>query len=362
MTVSHTEMSTFLTCQRKHELAYHSNLQRIPSGANKARYYGTAFHAAMAYNLFYYNKPLKERVLGARKAADDAIRELTIQNKVVRNSDGIDVIDHEYYNMILEIKDAMPYILDYAIPKIDFERYRPIRFGELMETGKPSKDTQYVIEWKFQYGDFTGIIDCVLFDNVLNEYVLVDWKLRYVFPNDDAASLDGQLPFYAAILNEMGASITKTIMWQFRRNPPQPARINKNGTPSIAAQSTTFEYWWSTLPSDLQKRLDRNEWALLLEDKVKSERDFCNQVVNEVTPISSSMALQNAELTLKAINTAKQNFDNGIPAPALLGGQTCQYCDFFKICSTIRYGQNPKDIIALEYQSRTNEDLALDTD
>jgi hypothetical protein len=391
-TVSWSQMLTYMTCGRKHELAYFENLERIPNAMNKARMYGTAFHAAMAENLRLWGEPINKRIQWARREGLKSLDEETLPQKTVLNGEGKPVLDQSYYNMVNEIRTALPAIIEFAVRNIDFERYQPVTIGKLFglnsylvacdeckgeghgnyedtgagydcracdTTGMDNKKVHTpIIEWEFQYGSFKGIVDAVLLDTWTNEYVVVDWKLRYMFQSDDVAALDGQLAFYAALLNSMGARITKAVMWQFRRSVPQPAKLNQNGMPSVAAQTTTFDYWWDTLPSDLQGKLKRDEWAKTLEGKVKDISYFVNPVSTPVTEGSSKTALDNAYLVLNAIQNASIKNSQGIPAPALLGGQTCQFCDFFRLCSgAFKYGGDATLLIQLEYRPRRTEEV-----
>lgn len=385
-TVSWSQMLAYLQCPRKHELSYFDNLERIPNAMNKSRMYGTVFHAAMAENLRLHDMPINHRIVQSRQAAFAALEEETLPQKTVMTGEGKVILDQSYYDMVNEIGTSIPPIIEFAIRNIDFTRFRPVKAGELFGLTSPAvrcdacdgqgvemtygrkcpvcnglgynaeKADALVIEWVFEYGSFKGIVDAVLYDAWSDEFILVDWKLRYAFPHDDVAAMDGQLAFYAALLNDMGARIRKTVMWQFRRAVPQLARLNQNGMPSVAAQTTTWEYWWETLPSDLRAKLNEAEWRATMEGKVKDLSYFTNPVTSPVTQMSSRNAMDNALLVLDAIRNAGKRYDDAIPAPAILSSNGCQYCDFFKLCANpFKYGGDATNIIQFEYRPRRKE-------
>lgn len=403
---SWTAMQAFMTCNRKFELSQIENIERMPSEKNEARLLGVCLHAGMAANLLSQQHPLEHRVKIAIEAAEKALKLETVPNKLIKGLDGKPTIDTIYYLMLEGIHQQLPRLLEYIIPQIDLERYYVPLAGAILAEGvwskcdncagsgmvaggNPSctkcyglghdktymrtcscygeyvcsscngkghsanKKMQRMVEWKFEFENFTGYIDALLYDRQTGDFVLVDWKFRSKFTHDETAALDGQLPFYAACLNAMGANITATVMYQIRTAIPKPAAINQNGQPSIAAQDTTWEYWLKTLPLDLRRRLDLDEWRLKLENKLKSERDYINPVEALVTEKSSELALDNARMTARMMEAAKRIYQDGYALPATLNDNACKWCDFLRLCrSPLKYGGDATAIIDEEYQQR----------
>lgn len=403
---SWTAMQTFARCNRAFELGYRENIELIPNETNEARLTGMVLHAGMAANLLTQREPLDERIKIAIKAAERALEQETIPNKLIRGLDGNQVIDTFYYLMLEGIHQQIPRLLEYIIPQFDLERYYVPLAGELLPKGDwckcdicsgsgkvrhgqttcnrcyglgtdksygrecscviedecqncdstgfaESKMRQPMVEWKFEFEDFTGIIDAVLYDRETGEFIMVDWKFRSKFVADEIAAMDGQLPFYAACLNAMGAKISQTVMYQVRRAVPKPAVINQNKMPSIAAQDTTWSYWLETLPSDLRDKLDLGEWQVKLEHKLKSETDYINPIAMIVTDKSSEIALNNARMIVAMMEVANRMYDDGYAMPATLNDTACKWCDFKMLCRAgLKYGGDTQQLIEDEFQQR----------
>lgn len=404
-TYSWSEMQSFMKCQRQHELTYHENLQKIPTKASEARIFGTVMHAAMAANLHNQHRPYEQRRKIAANEAHRVIDLETLPNKLLQTANG-EVIDTFYYMMMEEMHYFVPVLIEYVLQHIDLDRFYVPKAGEILPLGdwafcdnckgsglvnvaskscpscfgigfdktygrmcgcveakdcsacagsgySTAKAEALMIEWRFEHGYFNGIIDAMLCDRHTQDIILVDWKFRKQFPNSEVAALDGQLPFYAAVLNGMGAQITKTIMWQIRRSVPKPATINQNGMPSIAAQDTTWEYWVETLPSDLRDKLHLNEWRDKLEGKLKDTADYINPIINHVNETSSDLAMDNALAVVRSMEFARKLYEEGHAMPAALNTEACKFCDFFTLCrSPFKWGGDARELIALEYEQR----------
>lgn len=394
MHYSWSQMQSYAKCGRAHEMGYIEGYEKTPSAGNRARYYGSAFHAGMAAALVMSRKdvPVEELLKTAVGAARKALDDMTIQNKIVTGTDGKSYDDKDYYDMMHEIGQAIPTILRYYIPMIDFARYYvpmvhevitvspqtlpckhcngsgwsvpPITSGEDATECTVCDGTginraaaeQPMVEFYFQYGKFSGIIDAVLYDRNTGQFVLVDWKLRKSFPMDELAAIDGQLGFYAACLEKMGATISETIMWQFKLQTPKPANINKNGLPSIAAQDTTWEYWVETLPSPTLKLIKLDEWKVTMADKLKSVEDYSRPVRTPVSDFMLLAAYDNALEIVHMIEVSQARYLEGRPAMAVLGSNACSFCDFKLLCASVfKHGGDAAALLDLHYQKRSHE-------
>lgn len=344
---SWSRMQAFLSCPRKYELSYIENLERIPGIENRNRMLGSAFHAGIAMYLHLYDpdQPRPDTIMSfAIAAALTWIGENTERNAQYYDYEaGAYRKDLAYYDMIVELDRLVVKLLNYHIPLIGIgTKYRVAREIELNFEDRPlgADPSNLMVEFEFEHNGYRGFVDAVLVDIETGQFVAVDWKTRATFPFDAMASIDGQLPFYAALLNDMGANITKTIMWQFKTAVPKPATINKNGQPSIAAQATTWEYWCETLPPPI----DPDRWEEKIRHKLKTGEYFQNPVEAEVTKFSSNMALQSAHDTVMIIDDR---------FPARLSSYGCKGCDFWRLCSApLKYGGDATDLIKQEYRQK----------
>lgn len=383
--VSWSSMQSYLTCPRKYELSYVSGLQRKPSADHRNLMLGSAFHAGIqAALLAEYSSSLHMMAMTTEwmvKAAVDAarayIREHTVTDKMVRDytAPGAMVLDFDYYNMVREVGVLVVELLRYHIPLLGLgSRYIVPSVGDVVRGLPPEyrhadgADPVPAVEWHFEYPlmdnvTLSGYIDAVLWDTQTNEYVIVDWKTRGNFPFDDDALIDGQLHLYAAVVNDLSeymhgahpeaAPIHNVVMWQFKTKTPSPASISKKTLlPNVGAKSydTTWEVWCATLPAGINP-----DDYVDLKAKMKTDEDFQRRVVAPVTALSTTLARENAEAAVRAIQWQLQS---NHPAPAVLSSNGCKFCDFAMLCrNPLRYGGDVQTMLDEHYTTRnTNEE------
>lgn len=347
---SWSELTTFMSCNRKWELSYVEGLQKKPSREYANRYRGQAFHTGIAD--FIVHRDIEQAV----KKAQSELIDMTVLNKLVYSyEDKSYAIDTEYYELMEELRTEVTAILRYQLPLIP-TNYRVVTTGEFFN----AEGDAPMIEYRFDYSSpsgniISGFVDAVLHDGT--EYIVVDWKLRKSFPFDEMALIDGQIHLYSAVLNELsrhvgGHSITGAIMWQFSTSTPKPARINKDGTPSVAVQDTTWDHWCATLPVGIKAE----KYEAEIRPKLKENSDYVRLAVTPITDVSSNQALDNAEGIIEAVTFARSRLDSGRPLPASLGSHSCQFCDFVKLCSVpFRFGGDATEIIETEYDKKVSQ-------
>lgn len=367
MNISWSLIQTFLSCPRKFELSYLEGLSRASADQFNLKL-GSAFHAGLEAALrlvvsgvIVNNENLIDAAVAAAVAwvRDDAISGKQVYNK---SADAFEP-DTKYYQMMAEVRNLVPPLLTYHIPLMGIGRYIPVTKGEVL--GYIQADEQIrnadiygteellelALEWKFKFpigndNFVTGMIDAVLLDQETGELVIVDWKTRGVFPNDNLALVDGQVHLYAAILNKMGANITRVAMWQFSTKLPSPASISaKNHRPNTGAASydTTWDYWVATLPPNISPE----KYEAEMKPKLKQPEDYQRIVWGVVTDVSTDMMMDNVMATLHAIETMK---NNKFGFPAVLGSNACKWCDFLPLCAnTFRYGGDATELIERDY-------------
>lgn len=189
-----------------------------------------------------------------------------------------------------------------------------------------------------------GYVDAVLIDVETDECVIVDWKTVQSVRDATTAMLDDQLHLYAAALNHSGGNISRVVMWQFRKSVPKPANINKNEQPSVAAQATTWDVWYNTLPPRTKSIVDADlaTWEAWATQKLKSEAEFNSPIESHITHGSNYAAIENLLAIAGYANWIRVRAKSGQVVPAIADGGfngTCQYCPFRVLCvDTLRYG------------------------
>lgn len=214
--------------------------------------------------------------------------------------------------------------------------------------GKTYDDTP-VVEYEFTVNisddvALHGYVDAVLIDIETGECVIVDWKTTQSVRDATTAMLDDQLHLYAAALNHSGGNISRVVMWQFRKSVPKPANINKNEQPSVAAQATTWDVWYNTLPPRTKSIVDADlaKWEAWATQKLKSEAEFNSPIESHITHGSNYTAIENLLAVAGYANWIRERAKSGQVVPAIADGGfngTCQYCPFRMLCvDTLRYG------------------------
>jgi hypothetical protein len=166
----------------------------------------------------------------------------------------------------------------------------------------------------------------------------------------ESAAIDGQLFLYAAILRQFyGIPISRAVMWQFKQSPPKPAKLKQNGEPSVAAQSTTWDMWISTLPAPVRENLRIAEWHTWAQEKLHPLDDFMSIVDSPLNDAADSMTLTNVRLIANRMAMAQHEEQQ----PAIYSSYGCVYCPFKPLClNPFRYGTSAEFMLSELYQPR----------
>lgn len=354
--ISWTSMQTFMSCQRKYELAYIEGLTAKPSTNSTGLFFGTAIHAGIHEYL------LSGKVSLAIRKAEDTLRSLTppavsVYNPVTKQH----VLDQEFYEEMRLLHLKAGEVLRFYLPQLGIgTKYRVISVGEMLGHG-PEYDIRPVLELNVQMGDIQGIVDAVLEEINTGERVVFDWKTRQALGNETLAMVDGQLHLYAAMLRNMGAvNITKVCMVEFKTSLPKPVELSakdKQPLTGRASYDTTWEYWVSSLPAGI----DPAKYEEVMKPKMKRIEDFMRFTEMPVTDVSDAEARRNAEWIAKLMREVDVY---GEPLPAVLGSNACKFCPFARLCAgPLRYGGDVESILDIYYDrgsSVPSEDFAGD--
>lgn len=381
--VSWSSIQAYLSCPRKYDLSYRARLQRLPSAEHRNMILGSAFHAGI-------DRALREEfdasvhqisittpwlVQAAVEEARIYIEQATVVNKRIPSeaAGGALALDFDYYQMLREVSALVVELLEYHLPKIGIgSRYLVPSIPDVLAGNAPQwlgNDPVPATEWHFEYPldentVLSGYIDSILWDTEEEQYVMVDWKTRGVFPYDGVALLDGQLHLYAAVVNDMAGyfngqrPINKIVMYQFRTKTPAPASISKRtNLPNDGAKSydTTWEVWCNTLPHGIDPTRYTYMQALM-----KTDADFQHPVQAAVTQFSCDAALQNVDAAVASMRAA---IASGKPMAAVLSSNGCKWCDFARLCATpLRYGGELDSLIAAYYETKPEKETETDND
>lgn len=351
MKFSWSSMQKFIGCPRSFEWSKVYRLRRKGIDDGDARMLGSLVHAGFEKALdFSFHQTgdyqVSEMVAAGRYGV------IAYYNENLKKD-----MPEDYYAYMAMARELALDIVAYQIPQLGIgEKYRVASYhdvfganGSKNSLGVWDKDMAQIpmLEWDFSYdwGDhtITGIIDAVLQDLDSGELILVDFKCRRNLIDDGDVIMDGQLPFYATLLSQQSiVPIRSTIQWQVAARVPKPAKINKDGTPSVAAIASTPAAWAASLRA---LGIDPEKWLPQMEGKLHSDADFSSKVYRPVTETVRREMLHNLDNTITMIELASQTDSY----PAAFNAYTCAFCDFKKLCLGRLGGASVEQIIHLDF-------------
>jgi hypothetical protein len=263
--------------------------------------------------------------------------------------------DDDYYAEMAFNRDIIPQLVRLNIPMMELgSRYRVAMKSEFYNLD--GEDDTPLVEHEFETTDaaedgrerkITGVVDAVLYDKQTETYILYDWKVRGRLLDPVAVMQDIQLALYATVLNsdayrnDKDSYISLTRMYQMLKTPPKPAKLKKDGTPSVAKQASYFEFWWNSLPTPFRSKESRSKWEETMSDKLRQQEDWVLAVDNPVTWHTMEEVSDVVEGTLNRIESSIHHMD----FLATWGAHSCEFCQFKKLCQARRTTGNIEDTV-----------------
>jgi hypothetical protein len=361
----------FMKCMRKYDLSYRQHLVKRTGADNRARVLGSHVHAGIEAALrasFAGEKSVTKLVTAAVNGVRTYNRnELKEDQKRYDWETKTFVPDTAYFSMMADVLISAIAIIRYQVPRIGLgTRYRVATIRDVMgDTDMVDGDIdRAMIEWNFnvpiilENGNayiLSGTVDSVLQDIKTGEYIIFDWKCRAIIPPELLVDLDGQLKFYAAVINKLGGKISQTCQYQIRSNVPQPAKLTDK-TKKVSTQniSSTWEVWAESVRA---LGLNPDDYADTMKPKMKDETAFTCPIRTPVTPISAHLIMNNVLQIGEAIRYAEEHSQ----FPAIPSSVGCQFCEFKSYCRVADHGGDLKYIIETEYDYGLVDEDEFDT-
>ena len=271
--VSHSEISTYLDCQKKWELQYLKGL-RVD---NVHFQFGTMGHA----------------VLETGNIPDETLY------PNLKEQFGINSWQN-YFNLILnEIKE---YFADYVVLHK---------------------------EYRIETEDIKGVIDVVLQHKETGKILIADYKFSNSEKGYEDILLDEQMVIYAVVYaskNNLSLSDIEVGYINITKKEPDKPRVLRNGTISKdRAQNTTYDLYVKTI-NELNLNVD--DYADILEEmKNKKLTSFCKSSINE------EMAIR----IMKNIDNTIKDMEKGyVLEKCTYMCKRCEYLEYCKYGKEIR--------------------------
>lgn len=343
-TLSYSQMGSFTTCAKKYEYEYVDRL-RLKKGAVQQSSLGDLVHNGIAAALHksweLEQEPainVDQKRVAYENAAYFAIKEranksrhdvLTLEGDETPVEDVWDALALDAYHITINVLDELQLGTRYLVQRI------------MVEDGPYNPGTVYelpLIEYAISLpltedANFSGVVDAVLYDTERQENILFDWKVRGRFTDYNVEVLNGQLPLYQHVLNQLDPTleITSTVLFQITAKAPQPPVLlkNKKGV-SRAAITCSWELYKQTVI----------DYGFKVEDYEEEMRPKL-AAVEFFSPIEIT---RTAATTQRFWDNAKQfaiNITKQTDFPMALG-YPCRSCAFARLCTAkiMGYGED----------------------
>lgn len=355
-TLSYSQMGSFTTCAKKYEYEYVDRL-KLKKGAVQQSSLGDLVHHGIAGALRKFsekqvnNKPHKIAHLYA--ASEAAIREqanksrhdvLMLEGDELPVDDGWNQLATDAYLITVNVIDELQLGKRYAVAAI------PVRDPNTDKLDYIPLIEFYISADLTDNARFSGVVDAVLYDIERDDYILFDWKVRGRFTGYDVEVLNGQLPLYQRVLNEVyGFNISTSVLFQIKDKAPQKPEMLKNGKQmSRRAIVSTWDLYKSEL---IAQGLDPADYIEEMAPKLAAT-EFFSPIEITRTGETLQRFWDNAEKF--AINIGKQS-----EYPMALG-YPCRTCNFQRLCAAKMMGYGIEE--AMDAYETRHDDISFEED
>jgi hypothetical protein len=345
-TLSYSQMGSYTTCAKKYEYEYVDRL-RLKKGDVQTSSLGDLVHNGIAaalraetnrYGAAY--QAIKERANKSRHdiltldgdetPVEDAWNQLAEDAYAITSNVLNELqIGTRYKVQVIEVADPEIYGVYHQVPLVEY----PISFPLTADA------------------NFSGVVDAVLYDTERQENILFDWKVRGRFTDYNVKVLNGQLPLYQYVLNQLDPTlnITSSVLFQITAKAPQaPALLkNKKGV-SRAAITCSWDLYEQTVLY----------YGFKVEDYEEEMRPKL-AAVEFFAPIEITRPQSTLERFWDNAKAFATTIANQHDFPMALG-YPCRSCAFARLCTAtmVGYGEEEAD----DYYEVRPDDLSLEED
>lgn len=206
---------------------------------------GSANHIGMEAALRYitslpHSKVTPRAIERSLKKAIAAINKWAEEQETIRG--GLQQMTEEERAELHTIRDHSPVIVGNMIEYLDLRRWRTLK-----TPAGPAVELGMLIPFP-GWGGFHATVDWAAEDLENGGEWLIDYKFRKSFTPDDAEEINLQMGAYQYVLLEKyGIETTGSIMLQGKSSVPNKPKLNKDGSMSRQAISTTWEVYEAAL-------------------------------------------------------------------------------------------------------------------
>lgn len=379
--ISHSSLASYRSCPQMFKYSYVDNITSTNDKWAMVKDLGSAVHYGIerAISSLAFDPRLADDVNALVDIAKESSQAWVRNNTEAGRKNFHGEPDLDYYASMSYINETAPQVLELHLPLLKLgTRYRPVWASELglelRDCDECEEGSQYedfpMVEYNFSIEDVVmrdgveetrtieGIVDAVLYDMQNEVYVLFDWKCRGHMLDEMQVAMDSQMMLYATVLNQLittEVQIHNVVMYQMLNKLPKPAKLNKDGKPSIAPAFSTWDFWWNSIPEPTRNKLDMAEWYNLMTEpndagktRLHGIEEWVIAVEIPVTTPAMQEVSANTELT---IDNIQRSLDNNTWQKRW-SAHGCQMCEYKKLCLATRYGADINETIKLGYVTK----------
>lgn len=346
-TISYSEIAAFQRCQYQHHLGYVEGYKKVRTEVG-ASALGTVVHVAIAAALlWYHNNDYKDDKDAVLAVILDVVRRWSDENKpdspIIVDEDGLLVDFSEAEQEWIRSVDEAAAIAYRTVMHLDI----PTNWRTVVDSsGIP------LIEYRLEHPigdnyDYVGVIDWVATDINRGITYIVDWKTRRNFQDDENAYLSGedfnvQLSLYQYALNDRGANVQGSIIYQISSRLPEIPDLTKQGRVSKAKIKSD---WPTYRQAVIDYGLDPDDYL-----DMKEQLDAI-EFWRPVTHYRGQKEITSRWVTMLGWAKLIAEYDG---EPLKNENVTCVFCPFAQICLAEDKGFDVQYMIEDRYTKREN--------
>lgn len=268
--VTDSELQTFRSCAQKHHFQYRERLRPLVEA--KALAVGSIFHAGMragiraGWSAGWRSRPNTRRLQDQADAATKGIDDLVVAwaTKIVAHAADVD-----FEKLQTEVDDTA------AMVKWMLRHYFDRTQADLASLVLVEVETPFEVPIHDRIGRvsphlrYAGVRDAVFFDVEFNQIVLMEHKTSGGNPQDieKRVEMDTQTAGYLYALKQqkpqlktvdghpLGDALLGRVIYNvLKKALPRPPNVNKDGSVSVAACTTTPEMYRDALNAQVKQR------------------------------------------------------------------------------------------------------------
>jgi CRISPR/Cas system-associated exonuclease Cas4 (RecB family) len=355
--ISTSEITTYMTCPRKHHMTYTERLARDYAETGPLRL-GTVYHEIMSHVLQASYRSAKAGDVGNKnydyivQLIDWTARTWSEANRPEKyfEFDGVRTVDQEFIDRWNDTVETGKLLAELTVDQLDvWNRFEVLDTDELLPQYRPPGPAQPLVEYKIVFPiegtdyTFNGVVDAVVRDRDTGHIVVLDWKTKSKFITEANELLNMQVGLYQYVLQAMGMNVHRGLIYQIKSTIKRPEmnKPNKKTGETLMSRRmipTTWKLYKATL---LEKGLDPEKYSDMRDVLLEKEKEMFRPLSVYRSSVYLINLWANVRLHVQQISADENH--------AMALGFACYNCPFNEICRARLEGWPVDEIIEANY-------------